>query len=453
MAVKDENKLVRNHSIQYNNLSKTERFLEKMAAEGWMLEAISGRVKTVFKKCEPTKLRFSVNVFSEGSEYDTHLLEKNMEYIEYCESVGWKFICAAGCVHVFCSADENTPVIDTDPAMELKTIHKLMWPQKLLIGSLMSVMAIIQIVTSLTWQLNITEQNSLSFSNLILWSIVLVIWILQAINYSSWYIKAKRAAKNGEKLPEGKPVNCAATRIALAVFACIDCGVMCWAGIVFHDYMNFIVIPIWVLMFIFLLVFSKVMEASEKNRIGRVGLKLITFLVAPAILCYLMFGMIFGVVFFSNSENRSCNIITDTSAFTYDGAKLSDYEQLIDDYGRFLINNYDYTLTGKYADGREISWDFCVWETKVPAIHQRLLKEAKEDAPRRAGGITFRLGLAELFDEFDTGTVSVYANQCDDGYEYLLYDEDTIVTLSTQTVLTKEQFDIIREDIMKRLYD
>ena len=50
MVVKNENKLVRFHIFQYNSLTSTEKYLEQMASNGWILEEISGGVKFIFKK-------------------------------------------------------------------------------------------------------------------------------------------------------------------------------------------------------------------------------------------------------------------------------------------------------------------------------------------------------------------------------------------------------------------
>lgn len=449
MTEKNKNRLVRYHSVQYNNLNTTEKYLEQMAAKGWMLEEISGGVKFVFKKSEPAKLKFSANIFSEGSEYDTHLLESNLEYIDYCESAGWRFVCAAGTVHVFYTENEDTPVIDSDPMIKLKAIHTLMWPQKLLVGSIMSVIAIMQIVYSLTLGLNVTEQSVLSFSNLILWSFVLVLWVIQGTGYLIWYSKAKHAAQSGEKLPEGKKTDFKVSIIALVVFAVIHSGILCWAGIMFHDFLSFIAIPIWMIVFLFMVACYKIRQISEKNKLGATGWKLISFVIAPAILVVLLSGVTIGIAIYAGSEEQNCNIITDTSVFEDDGVEFVDYEQDYVQYGTFLINSYRYSLTGIRGDKTEKSWDFYVLETKIPAIHERLLREAKDDSVFRTMGVAFRLGEAEEFREFDTGNVDVYVNQIDDEYAYLLYDEDSIVTLRTESVLTKEQFDVINHALRR----
>ena len=130
--MKDKNTLVRYHNIQYNTLKDTESYLEKMAQKGWMLKEIKGNGKFIFNKCDPEKVIFSVNIFTKGSEYDTHLNSANLEYNEYCESVGWNFICMVGPLHVFMTKDENTPAIESDPMMTLKEINKRESKKKIL---------------------------------------------------------------------------------------------------------------------------------------------------------------------------------------------------------------------------------------------------------------------------------------------------------------------------------
>lgn len=450
MVVKNENKLVRFHTFQYNSLTSTEKYLEQMASNGWILEEISGGVKFIFKKSEPVKLHFSVNIFSEGSEFDTHLLETNLEYIEYCKSAGWTFACTSGKVHVFYSEDENTPVIDSDPMIKLKTIHKIMGPQKMLIGSIMSAMAMIQIVYSLTVGLNQTEQSSLVFSNLVLWIFVLVIWAIQMIGYSAWYAKAKYAVKSGNPLPDVKNADFRGFVIILATFSITYCGILCWAGIVLHEYINFVVIPICLSLFALLYVSNKIMQVSEKRMIGRTGLKFIVLLIGPIVFSCLMFVMIIGfvIVYSVKSEDQNVNMITNTSAFKYDGVELGEYEQRYSERGTFLIKSYYYVLQGRSADKSIKSWDFYVWETKIPAIHNRLIGEAIDGSMFRTMGIILNPTNTEIMIGFDTKDVNVYASQSEDDYEYLLYDEDSIVKLRSQTKLTKEQFDVIYKDIM-----
>ena len=103
---KNANTLTQSKAIAYDNLSATARHLEKMAKEGWMLKEVLGMGKLTFEKCEPKTLRFSVEIFAEGSVFDTTPTNENLEYIEYCKRAGWNFICANGNLNFFYTEDK-----------------------------------------------------------------------------------------------------------------------------------------------------------------------------------------------------------------------------------------------------------------------------------------------------------------------------------------------------------
>lgn len=176
--MKEKEKLIRYISVQYNCLEELGKYLEEMTKNGWMLEEISARTKFIFKKCEPKKIKFSVNIFPGGSEYDTHPTEENLEYNEFCKNAGWNFVCTSGPIHIFVSENENAEDIDTDPVIKLNAINRLMRPQ-IITGGILAVMAIITIVYNLTLNLNNMLMSFVAFLIPFIWSLALLLWVVK----------------------------------------------------------------------------------------------------------------------------------------------------------------------------------------------------------------------------------------------------------------------------------
>lgn len=65
-------------------------YLTDMAAKGWHFK--EWKAGLVFEKGEPEKTQYAVEVFIDGSEYDTRPDVHTQAFAEYCEAAGWKLI-------------------------------------------------------------------------------------------------------------------------------------------------------------------------------------------------------------------------------------------------------------------------------------------------------------------------------------------------------------------------
>ncbi len=100
-----------------------ERY-SKMAAEGWVLEKMSGS-RDVFVQSEPKDLDYSVTVFQPFTALDYQDQEKGETYREFCEDSGWTFVHSNQRYHVYCkpAGTEATP-IHTNSLDEYQTVRK-----------------------------------------------------------------------------------------------------------------------------------------------------------------------------------------------------------------------------------------------------------------------------------------------------------------------------------------
>lgn len=65
-------------------------YLTDMAAKGWHFK--EWKAGLVFEKGEPEKTQYAVEVFIDGSEYDTRPDVHTQAFAEYCEAAGWKLM-------------------------------------------------------------------------------------------------------------------------------------------------------------------------------------------------------------------------------------------------------------------------------------------------------------------------------------------------------------------------
>ena len=106
------------NSFDLYDTSKTEAYLEKQAANGWLLYEYTGEYWK-FRKSEPQRLRYSVAFISDPSA------DKVEEFRQYCAKGGWQSVTGCGHTHIFCSELDNPVPIETDPVLALETVYQL----------------------------------------------------------------------------------------------------------------------------------------------------------------------------------------------------------------------------------------------------------------------------------------------------------------------------------------
>ncbi len=98
------------------------RHLTKMAGKGWLLEKISNFGWT-YRRIAEKKLAFSVCYYPKASDFDPEPTEAQKEFHDFCEHTGWILAAASAQMQIFYNEQENPVPIDTDPVLEIETIH------------------------------------------------------------------------------------------------------------------------------------------------------------------------------------------------------------------------------------------------------------------------------------------------------------------------------------------
>lgn len=177
-----------------------EKYLEKMALKGWMLEGMVGFFLK-FIKVEPKALKYSVDVMDKIPMLLGGDSKSAVECREYCEAAGWKFICQMEKIQIYCKENEvyNIP-IQTDEEEKYKSIFKASLKYSILNVLCVSMLLYSQYLTSFG---NVFSEFLADNSKLLL-LLLLSLWFIQDtvqfIHFIIWSIRGRLRLKRNEPI-------------------------------------------------------------------------------------------------------------------------------------------------------------------------------------------------------------------------------------------------------------
>lgn len=177
-----------------------EKYLEKMALKGWMLEGMVGFFLK-FIKIEPKALKYSVDVMDKIPMILGGDSKSAVECREYCEAAGWKFICQMEKIQIYCKENEvyNIP-IQTDEEEKYKSIFKASLKYSILNILCVSMLLYSQYLTSFG---NVFPEFLADNSKLLL-LLLLSLWFIQDfvqfIHFIIWSITGRLRLKRNEPI-------------------------------------------------------------------------------------------------------------------------------------------------------------------------------------------------------------------------------------------------------------
>lgn len=201
--------------------SNTQRHLEKMARQGWLIESVSSFGWT-YRKIEPKKLKFSITYYPKASAFDPHPSEDQQTLIDFCRRTGWILACTVGQAQIFYNENPNPIPIETDPAIELENIHAS--AKRNLIPSNVAIMAILMLNVWTHYRLYRTNPlQFLASHDIFIILFILLLGVFSAVkslmDYFSWYKKAKENLDSG-RLPAMKDTT-VYNKITLAIIGVV----------------------------------------------------------------------------------------------------------------------------------------------------------------------------------------------------------------------------------------
>ena len=262
---KDE--LIKLLLIKENDCNSLELYLEKMAAKGWMLESTSPIVHFLqFKKCEPEKVKFYVDIFEEYSK-DMVSGYNLPEYIGMCEESGWNYITeiptpktgftSEYSFQVFASEDLNAPPIQTNDFFKIEPILK----------SSLSVL-FLSIILCFYCSYNLLIKNTDDLYQLNYLYIIFLYIVLNPILYGIelfiWQFRAKRDLLNQNSLryTSLKSLNIKTAILKLEILLFISCIVLLFL-LVYTDFYNFALVENYLKVMSIVIIISNLIYIAE----------------------------------------------------------------------------------------------------------------------------------------------------------------------------------------------
>ena len=185
--------------FSFYNHTGIENHLSEMAKKGWLIESISNLYWT-YRKIEPMDILFCVSYYPRASDFDPEPSEDQQTFHDFCAHTGWQLACTWHQIQVFYNKNESPIPLDTDPIMEVDTLHRACkknflpsYYLLLALGLLMGGYFIARIYFDPIGLLSSSSQLLTGFAYLSL----LIISLLELFTYFAWYKKAKAAAQGG----------------------------------------------------------------------------------------------------------------------------------------------------------------------------------------------------------------------------------------------------------------
>jgi len=179
-----------------------EAHLARMAEEGWLLDKI-GQFLWHYRRIEPKKLTFSVTYFPKASAFDPEPSEEQETFYDFCRHTGWVLAASSAQLQVFYNEGPDPVPIETDPVLEVESIHRTM-KRSFLPSQLMLLAVAVLDVGLLVCRLIDAPIGLLASPASVLtamcWVLVFVLTGVELGGYFWWHRKAVKAAEQGEFL-------------------------------------------------------------------------------------------------------------------------------------------------------------------------------------------------------------------------------------------------------------
>lgn len=396
----------------YTQCDDFARYLESMAAAGWHFKEWSAGL--VFEKGAPEQAVYAVDVFIDGLESDLRPAVHTLEFADYCEAAGWKFVDAKQKFCIFKRIREDATDILT-PGERLKNAAKAEWKRNIVQLVSMTWLAVFWVIRCLdhTSFINAVFSNTRLFTDIFTLLVVLLI-----LSMSIWRLVWRHRA--GKKVAQGQYR--ILTDNGPRFFAGISMAVMILyfaALCIAKDTQMFVwVLGIVLVMGIVSLIISKIRPDSETY-----------FRIQTGIFVVLFFSMvIFNLVVLTQSDTHETD--PDTLPLLYadiepDAGELDGAVEIGD--SSFLGSGYRYTLV--YGD-EYVFYD--VYKTS----HVWILDRIWDYESNRANNVDWTDCTAQW------GASYAYRN--DLGDYYVRFDGAILkFGVNETTYLSQEQIDII----------
>ena len=274
-----------------------EDHLSRMAEKGWLVEKLTS-FSLIYRRTDPKKLTFCICYYPKASAFAPGPSEDQQTFYEFCQYAGWVLAAEYAQLQIFYNEREDPVPIETDPLLELETIHKTMKRSGLPAQILLAVLALFQgglLISSFRRDpIGLLSSSSSLFTGLC-WVLVLVMTAAEVIAYCRWRSRARKAAERGEFLPSSSRV-----RLQAACLVIVGAGLLYYALSVFTsgDRMMITIMPLMFLWMGLLFFLVNAIRNGLKRKKVSANVNRVVTIVSAFVLAYAMVGaIIFGVLY------------------------------------------------------------------------------------------------------------------------------------------------------------
>ncbi|ATD54551.1 DUF2812 domain-containing protein [Clostridium chauvoei] len=326
-----------------------ENYLEEMALKGWKLKNMRGYLLK-FKRIEPKKIKYSVDIMDKISFFDGKNSESALEYREYCKAAGWEFVCEREKIQIYCSESDlsNNP-IHTDEEEKFNCIFKA--SLKYVLSSLIIILSVgfTQYISTFgSYEANFLA-NDMQIFLLFILSIFIIHGIIGVVNFVIWGVKGKSALKKGEVVS----YNCfKAMKIRLVlnnISILLMLSLIIYMGIIGEAYM----LKVLVVTLLATGLLSIIMNfISRSNCKDKKTLNILVYVIFTVVIFIGLNTLIFSEVF-SKINSRDSKIEEENYPIVlndFNDKSINDEGKYIDEKNGVLASRLYYSVKGEKID-------------------------------------------------------------------------------------------------------
>lgn len=197
-----KNRIKRIETFSFFNHQGICRRLEDMAAKGWLIEHI-GNFSWTYRRIEPQRLKFAISYYPKASAFDPEPSEEQQIFYDFCAHTGWQLACSSAQLQIFYNAGENPRPLQTEPTLEVQSIHAAAKKGFIIPYILLLLMALLNgglFISSLLGDpIGLLASPTRLFSGFC-FLLLFILCLTELACYFIWHARAQKAAEQGEFL-------------------------------------------------------------------------------------------------------------------------------------------------------------------------------------------------------------------------------------------------------------
>lgn len=444
--------------FSFYNHTGIEQHLSEMAKKGWLIESISNLYWT-YRKIEPKEIHFCVSYYPRASDFDPEPTEDQQTFHDFCAHTGWQLACTWHQMQVFYNEKESPIPLETDPIMEVDTLHRACkknflpsYYLLLALGLLMGGYFLARIYFDPIGLLSSSSQLLTGFAYLSL----LMISLVELITYFTWYQKAKASAQEGVFVDTPSTSHVQQIIVAFLLIAMIF-----WLFDLFslsNPVLAWIAVAMLIAMLGIMLTVNGIKQGLKKAKASR-GLNRALTLVACFFLPPILIGVVIYVGMVANGSDMRKNVPFDDSIIPLSVTDFFEVDE--DDYIQQNRSNETFLVGQRVVDmfgdwniegGIELpDLRYKITTVKVAFLYDWCAHQIFRDQDETNNDVPE--GHRRIYKETDAapwGANTAYRLYQEEGWwqdSYLLYYDDRIIEIRFDWEPTTDDMAIVSQKL------